>query len=168
MSGNHVVDHARDCLCETSTGCMPWYCHGMAHLPRHWQEKGIPASSKTKVITPSCGRLRVAADSSLQPHEWGQVCDTHLPFTFHPGQLLAAFCWERILKLFPKQWSWIMLCSSQLHAEPRGVRGAAFHAVSQGYKPPCHRKKSAAVISYHPQIYRIFKHLILWSINSAS
>lgn len=77
MGQRHARDHAKDCLYETKQRlCLG---NGMAHLPVHWQGEGTPASPYTEAVTPCHRSPRMAASSSLLPHEWEQVCNTSTP-----------------------------------------------------------------------------------------
>lgn len=169
MGGNHVANHARGSLCKTKQ-----WLHALV-LAWHGSPPQALAGERDpcQLQNQGCNTfLRETQDGSwllltatwTGPGLW-HTSTLHFSSWPTPGSFLLR---KSILKLFPRQWSWTMLCSSQLHTEPGGVRGAAFHAVSQGYEPSCHRKKSAAVLVDPPQIDRIFKHLIHWSISTAS
>lgn len=123
----------KNCLCETKQGLhalvLTWHGPPPQALagerdPCQLQNRGY----NTFLQETQDGSWLLLAATWMGPGLW-HTSTLHFSFWPTPDSFLLR---KPILKLFPKQWSWIMLCRSQLHTEPRGVRGAAFHAVSQG------------------------------------
>lgn len=142
MGENHVVNHAKDCLCETKQALYALVLAWRGPPPQALAGERDPCQLQNRGYNTlpretQGGSWLLLTATWVGPGLW-HTSTLHFSSWPTPGSFLLR---ESILKLFPKQWSWIMLCSSQLHTEPRGVRGAAFHAVDQGYKPSCHHQQ---------------------------